>query len=124
MQQALLLVDMSNFNKKIYIYINIITNSALAKAGPETFFRSETNFQHLDWVLVLGFSQDVENSLVLYIYLITRKYLSKFNYCKMVSKSLSPFDFDLNFQNFPKLNMFQKRSLSSISVIKKFNFMS
>ena len=45
MQQALLPVDMSNFNQK---YIKIITNSALAKAGPETFFRSKRNFEHLD----------------------------------------------------------------------------
>ena len=34
MQQILLPVDMSYFNQK---NINIITNSALAKAGPETF---------------------------------------------------------------------------------------
>ena len=34
MQQILLPVDMSYFNKK---NINIITNSALAKAGQETF---------------------------------------------------------------------------------------
>ena len=45
MQQALLPVDMSNFDQKT---IKIITNSALTKAGPETFFRSEGNFQHLD----------------------------------------------------------------------------
>ena len=45
MQQALLLVDMSNFNQK---NIKIITNAALAKAGLETFFQSEGNFQHLD----------------------------------------------------------------------------
>ena len=41
MQQALLLVDMSNFNQKS---IKIIMNSALAKAGPKAFFRSEENF--------------------------------------------------------------------------------
>ena len=45
MQQAFLPVDMLNFTPK---NIKIITNSALAKAGPETFFRSEGNFQHLD----------------------------------------------------------------------------
>ena len=45
MKQALLPVNMSNFNQT---NIKIITNSALAKAGPETFFRSEENFQHLE----------------------------------------------------------------------------
>ena len=45
MQQALLPMDMSNFNLK---NIKIITNSALANAGPEAFFGSEGNFQHLD----------------------------------------------------------------------------
>ena len=45
MQQALLPVDMSNFNQK---NIKIITNLTLVKAGLETFFRSEENFQHLD----------------------------------------------------------------------------
>ena len=42
MQQALLPVDMSNFDQK---NIKIITTSALAKAVLETFFRSEGNFQ-------------------------------------------------------------------------------
>ena len=41
MQWALLLADKSNFNHK---NIKIITNSALAKAGPEFFFRLEENF--------------------------------------------------------------------------------
>ena len=45
MQQSLLRVDMSNFNQK---NIKMITNSALAKAERETFFRSEGNFLHLD----------------------------------------------------------------------------
>ena len=45
MQQALLPGDMSNFNHK---NIEIITNSGQAKPGPETFFRSEGNFLHLD----------------------------------------------------------------------------
>ena len=45
MQLGLLTVDMSNFNQK---NIEIITNSALAKVGSETFLQSEENFQHLD----------------------------------------------------------------------------
>ena len=45
MQQAFLPVDMSNFNQKNN---KIITNWAQAKAGPETFFRPEGNFQHFD----------------------------------------------------------------------------
>ena len=43
-QKALLPVEMSNFNQKK----KIVTNSALAKIGQETFFRSEGNFQDLD----------------------------------------------------------------------------
>ena len=49
MQQASLPVDMLNFNQKI---TKIIKNSALAKAGPETFFQSEGNFQYLDQKLI------------------------------------------------------------------------
>ena len=45
MQQAFLPEDMPNFNQK---NIKIIPNSALVKAKPETFFRSEGNFQYLD----------------------------------------------------------------------------
>ena len=45
MQQTLLPVNMSNFNQKS---IKIITNLALAKAGLETLFQSEGNFQHLN----------------------------------------------------------------------------
>ena len=44
MLQALLPVDISNFNQK---NIKIITNLARAKAGPQTFFRLEGNFQRL-----------------------------------------------------------------------------
>ena len=45
MQKVPLPGDMSNFNQK---NIKLITNLALAKTGPGTFFQSEGNFQHLD----------------------------------------------------------------------------
>ena len=45
MQRAVLPVNILNFNQK---NIKIIKNSALAKAGLETFFQSKENFQHLD----------------------------------------------------------------------------
>ena len=44
MQKALLPVGMSNFNQK---NTKITTNSALAKTGQKTFFRSKGSFQHL-----------------------------------------------------------------------------
>ena len=51
MQQALLPVDMSNFNQNNVKIIKNVTNYinlAPAKARPETFFRSEGNFQSHD----------------------------------------------------------------------------